>query len=72
VTEEGTPADIRILGGEPDAQELAAITAVLTAALDELAGEQRRQGDSAPSAWDRSRRAVRRPLMRGDWRSFGG
>jgi len=61
------PADIRILGGNPDAAEIAAVTAVLSAALDELAGEQRRRNSGGPSAWQRSQRAVRAPLVRGAW-----
>ena len=60
--------DIRFLHGDPDAEEIAAITAVLTAALDELAGEQRRLA-SGPSAWQRSQRNVRAPLVRGAWRT---
>jgi hypothetical protein len=61
--------DIRILSGNPDAAEIAAVTAVLTAALDELAGDERRRQSAGPSAWQRSQRAVRTPLTRGDWRS---
>jgi hypothetical protein len=62
---------IRIIGGNPDAEEIAALTAVLTAALDELAGEQRRAQSSGPTAWQRSQRAVRTPLVRGAWRTSG-
>jgi hypothetical protein len=65
----GGPADIRFLGGNPTAEEIAAVSAVLSAALEELAGEQRRQQSSGPSAWQRSQRTVRVPLSRGDWRS---
>jgi hypothetical protein len=63
--------DIRFLRGNPDDLEVAAITAVLTAALDELAGDQRRRQSSRPSAWQRSQRTVRTPLARGDWGHFG-
>ena len=63
--------DIRIVGGNPDAEEIAALTAVLTAALDELAGEQRRAQSSGPTAWQRSQRAVRTPLVPGAWRTAG-
>jgi hypothetical protein len=62
------PPEIRITGGNPDAEEIAAITAVLSAALDELAGEQRRRQSAGPSAWQRSQRTVREPLTH-DWRS---
>ena len=69
-TESAQPSpDIRILSGNPDAVEVAAVTAVLTAALDELAGEQRRRQAAGPSAWQRSQRTVRTPLPLGDWRS---
>ncbi|HEV7742931.1 MAG TPA: acyl-CoA carboxylase subunit epsilon [Pseudolysinimonas sp.] len=61
--------DIRFLGGNPDAEEIAAITAVLSGALDELAGEQRRRQSGGPSAWQRSQRNVRTPLVRGAWRT---
>ncbi|MCU1416343.1 MAG: acyl-CoA carboxylase subunit epsilon [Schumannella sp.] len=61
--------DIRFLGGNPDAEEIAAITAVLSGALDELAGEQRRRQSRGPSAWQRSQRNVRTPLVRGAWRT---
>ena len=61
--------DIRILGGDPDDSEIAAVTAVLSAALDELAGEQRRRQSAGTSAWQRSQRSVRSPLVRGAWRT---
>ena len=61
--------DIRILRGNPDADEIAAVTAVLSAALEELAGEQRRAQSAGPSAWQRSQRNVRTPLVRGAWRT---
>lgn len=59
--------DIRILRGSPTAEELAAVSAVLTAALDEIAGEHRRRHSDLPSAWQRSQRGVREPLRRGAW-----
>lgn len=65
------PADIRFLRGNPDDAEIAAITAVLGAALEELAGEHRRAHSSGPSAWQRSQRNVRTPLVRGAWRTSG-
>ena len=68
-TADESQPDIRILSGNPDAAEIAAVTAVLTAALDELAGEARRRQSSGPSAWQRSQRSVRTPLTHGDWRS---
>jgi hypothetical protein len=64
-------ADIRFLRGNPDDLEVAAISAVLTAALDELAGDERRRQSTGPSAWQRSQRTVRTPLTHGDWGHFG-
>jgi hypothetical protein len=62
--------DIRILGGNPTAEEIAAVTAVVSAALDELAHEERRSGDRGPTAWQSSQRSIRRPLPFGAWRNF--
>ena len=63
--------DIRITGGDPTDDEVAAVTAVLSAALEELAGEQRRRPGAGPTAWQRSQRTVRHPLVRGTWREYG-
>ncbi|HTE60698.1 MAG TPA: acyl-CoA carboxylase subunit epsilon [Solirubrobacteraceae bacterium] len=72
MTESSRPhPEIRILFGDPDAEEIAAVTAVLSAALEELGGEQRRRQSAGPSAWQRSQRSVRTPLVRGAWRSLG-
>ena len=68
-------ADIAVISGSPDADELAAVTAVLAAVLDELAAEQgRRQQAAGPSAWTQSQRGVRAPIQpgHGAWRSFSG
>ena len=67
-------ADVDVLSGNPDAEELAAITAVLAGVLAELAAEHGRRAQSATSAWERSQRAVREPLhpAPGAWRSFSG
>ena len=64
-------ADIRVIGGDPTPEELAAVTAVVTSALDVIAGERRRQALASQSAWQRSQRAVRTPLRRGAWTTFG-
>jgi len=70
MSDEQSAPDIRILGGAPDDEEIAAVTAVLTAALDELAGESRRRGDRGPTGWQESQRDIRRPLPFGAWRDF--
>jgi hypothetical protein len=64
-------ADIRVIGGDPTPEELAAVTAVLTTALDAVAGERRRQAQASQSAWQRSQRAIRGPLRGGTWSTFG-
>jgi hypothetical protein len=65
------PYDIRITGGLPSDDEIAALTAVLSGALDELAGDHRRRQRLTPTAWERSQRAVRTPLAPGAWKTFG-
>jgi acyl-CoA carboxylase epsilon subunit-like protein len=72
VTDEQPTPEIRILGGNPSTAEIAAVTAVLTTALDELAGESRRSRDRGLSAWRISQRAIRRPLPHGAWRNVEG
>ena len=64
--------ELTILGGNPSPEEIAALTPVLTIALDEVASEQRRRGDGQNSGWHRSQRAIRTPLTRGTWASSGG
>jgi hypothetical protein len=63
--------DIRITGGSASDEEIAAVTAVLSAALEELAGDHRRRQRLTPSAWERSQRAVRTPLAPDSWKTFG-
>jgi hypothetical protein len=71
---DGQPLEpgIRVTAGNPDDAELAAVTAVLTAALEELAAKSGSRQDAGPSAWERSQRALRAPLHpeNGAWRSF--
>ena len=64
--------DISVLAGDPDEREFAAIAAVLSGVLDELAAEQGRRELAGPSAWERSQRALRGPLTpgHGQWRGF--
>jgi hypothetical protein len=70
VTVEQPAAQIRILGGDPTPEEIAAVTAVLSAALDQLAGETRRSAAGGPTGWQASQRDIRRPLPFGAWRNF--
>ncbi|GAB3605455.1 hypothetical protein GCM10027413_08640 [Conyzicola nivalis] len=61
-----------IVAGDPTPAEVAAVTAVLGAALEELAGENERDAASGLTAWQRSQRAIRAPIVRGHdgWRGF--
>jgi hypothetical protein len=63
--------DIRVTSGDPSATELAALTAVLSAAVDAAAGVRRRAAQQGSTAWQRSQRDVRRPLVVGAWSTFG-
>jgi hypothetical protein len=67
-------ADVEILAGNPDAADMAAVTAVLAAVLEELAAEQGRREQATTSAWERSQRGFRTPVHPGPgaWRSFSG
>ena len=60
-----------IVAGDPTPAEVAAVTAVLGAALEELASDRERNAASGPSAWQRSQRAIRTPIVRGHdtWRA---
>jgi hypothetical protein len=71
---ERVKADIEILSGNPDADDMAAVTAVLAGVLEELAAEQGRRQQATTSAWERSQRTVREPVHPGPgvWRSFSG
>jgi hypothetical protein len=66
--------DIAVISGNPDVEELAAVTAVIAEVLDELAAEQGRREAAGPSAWARSQRGIRPPVQpgHGAWRTFSG
>jgi len=70
-------AGFRVISGDPTPTELAAVTAVVLALVEEAQDEQYALEAAAsarpgPSAWQRSQRAVRRPLRPGfgAWRGF--
>lgn len=66
---DGIAPDIRIVSKGATPLEIAAVTAVLTATLEELSAAQ--SAEAAPeSAWMRTRRPLRKPLERGPgaWR----
>jgi hypothetical protein len=65
-----SPVDIRFVTQGLSAEEIAAVTAVLTAAVHQQSrAAQRRVAPPRQSEWSRSTRGLRRPL-RGDWRGF--
>jgi hypothetical protein len=70
--DESPAPEIRILAGAPSPEEVAAVTAVLTGALDDLAGEHRHRRDRGRTAWAVSQRGVRKPLPWGAWRNVDG
>jgi hypothetical protein len=67
-------ADLVVISGNPDPEEIAAVTAVLAGVLEELAAEQGKREQAVTSAWARSQKTVRTPLApgAGAWRSFSG
>jgi hypothetical protein len=67
-------ADVVVLSGNPDENELAAVDALLAGVLEELAEEQGRRQLTGPSAWERTQRSVRAPVHpgHGQWRGFSG
>ncbi|WP_294178024.1 acyl-CoA carboxylase subunit epsilon [uncultured Schumannella sp.] len=67
-TERPAP-EIRITGGNPSPEQIAAVTAVLGAALEQLASEDRPVA-TGQNGWQRSQRGLRRPLTRGEWTQF--
>ncbi|MCU1441420.1 MAG: hypothetical protein JWP85_2417 [Rhodoglobus sp.] len=65
-------ADLRIISPGATPEEIAAVTAVLRAALEELAAAHERNGAPVVSAWQRSQRPIRGTVTpgAGAWRSF--
>ena len=63
-----------VLSGNPTPAELAVVTAVLTAAIEEARVSESRTEEKGRSAWQRAQRPIRMPLPRGNgaWRSFSG
>ena len=74
MTDQSLAANLRIVAGRPTPAELAAVRAVLARTLEEAAAEHEQATEPMPSAWDRSRVALRAPLhpAPGAWRSFAG
>jgi hypothetical protein len=70
---DGAPA-FSVVSGNPTAAELAAVTAVLSAAIEEADAPGDRSEEQGRSAWQLAQRPIRLPLARGNgaWRSFSG
>jgi len=69
------PSQIRFVTRGVTPEEIAAVTAVLTAAAAEQTAEaEAARPTSAPDGWERSRRRLRGPIdpTQGAWRSFSG
>ena len=74
MSETNDDSDITFLTGGVTPHEVAAVSAVLTAALAEQAADSAVRTRRGRSAWERSQRHLRTPLMpgHGAWRSFDG
>lgn len=66
--------NIRVLTRGVTVEELAAVTAVIEAAVDEEFDELHSDVRVDPSAWERSQRQLREPVHPGPgaWRGFSG
>lgn len=64
--------DFRVVRGNPTPAELAAVTAVLAAAIEEETAERERSANERRSAWELTQRSLRTPLGQTGWRSFSG
>ena len=68
-------ADVRVVSGHPSDVEIAAVTAVLAALAEQRAVAVAEEAVvPPPSAWERSRRGIRKPIEGGPgrWRGFTG
>ncbi|HEY9498951.1 MAG TPA: acyl-CoA carboxylase subunit epsilon [Terrimesophilobacter sp.] len=65
--------DIRVIGGNPTSEELAAVVAVLRGMAEEVEGTRRTEAAREVSAWVVHQRPIRSPIVPGHtrWRSFG-
>ncbi len=72
--EESPSVAISIVRGDPTPTEVAAVTAVVSGALEELANANAREALVITSAWQRGQRNIRGPITPGpgSWRSFNG
>ena len=71
---DASPVSFTVVAGDPTPAELAAVTAVVGAVLEEIASDHERATVPGVSAWQRNQRPVRQPITRGTgtWRAFSG
>lgn len=64
--------EIRVVRGNPTAEELAAVISVIETMAAELEGTREQTAEKAASAWRLSQRPIRTPILPGmtHWRSF--
>ena len=69
-----TEPALSIVSGTPTPTELAAVTAVIAALLEQIDDDALQGAAQRVSAWQRSQRSARSPLHAGygAWRSFSG
>lgn len=65
---------LRVVAGNPTAEELAAVTAVLAGIAEELGSRPLRRPVKHSTAWAASQRPIRQPILHGTtaWRGFSG
>ena len=66
-------SSVRVIGGNPTPDELAAVVAVLQGMAEEVEGTRRTEAAREVSAWVVHQRPIRTPIVPGHtrWRSFG-
>jgi hypothetical protein len=71
---DAAPTSFTVVAGDPTPAELAAVTAVLGAVLEEIANDRELGTVPGVSAWQRSQRPIRGAITRGNgaWRAFSG
>lgn len=64
--------EIRVVRGNPTADELAAVVSVLEAMSAEMEGTRAKAAEKSASAWVTNQRPIRTPILPGitHWRSF--
>ena len=71
---DAAPVSFTVVAGDPTPAELAAVTAVVGAVLEEIASDSELAAVPGVSAWQRSQRPIRGSVARGHgaWRGFSG